>query len=217
MTYARCYFEACVINYTHRLFETHYTVAIMDTTPVNIRVSTDQPPKPTTTTLKDDVTFNTYLIDVNKQQENTINTLTEALADKDRQQLELESTCDSLESKNGMIRNFLKTQYELNESNLQLHPTLASLLTNAETTTFYTAVGMGVIVLFCLLLSTLHDTLSPLLVLGVSVILCLLIWAQCRLLQSSRSAFLAFQTVVKENEGVQHTNDMVHTLIDTQY
>jgi hypothetical protein len=189
----------------------------MDTTPVNIRVSTDQPPKPNTITHDDTATFNTYLRDVNKRQEDTIHTLEEALADKDRQHLDLEATCDSLESKNGMIRNFLKTQYQLNESNLQLQPTLASLLARTETTAFYTAMGMGAIIFFCFLLATLHDTLSPVLVLSLGAILCLLIWAQCRLLQSSRSAHLAFQSVVKENEDVQHTNDMVHTLIDTQY
>ena len=189
----------------------------MDTTPVNIRVSADQPPEYRAKTADENINFNHYLINVNKQQEDTIHELTEALADKDRQRDELETTCDSLESKNGLIRNFLKTQYHINEANIQLQPTLASFLARTETTTFYSAIGMGAIIFFCFALAIFQDTLSFFVIVGLGLILSLLVWAQCRLLQSSRNAFIAFQTVVKENKDVEHTNDMVQTLIDSQY
>lgn len=188
----------------------------MESTPVNIRVSADEPRSAVAHGLHSNADFTQFLLREKEKSEQTIKELEESLVATTKNSEELEASYDSLEIKNKNLRLFLKTQYELNQSNSALHPKVNTVLSEVRTTVLITFIATTILALMVFYSSlSIEDAYVTI----TAACLCTTIILQrCYTVYFSSTAISTDITVAdathKDND---HMNDMVHDLIDSQY
>jgi len=93
----------------------------METTPVNIRVSTDdkQDCQLSNTQRSNEGMYENFIVSTNKDYRNQINSLRQRLAEVEKEKDEFEADNDKIETSQRYMRGILKNYYEIDQYNTQ--------------------------------------------------------------------------------------------------